>query len=1076
MQKTILYIFIFPMLSFVLKAQVSSGGQPFSFYDKKDTKLNADVPVEVMPKIDVTQLMAEDEINELNNTDTTGMRFGAEIPVAIDLNSKGLWETLENGDRIWRLQIYAKKAYHLNLIYNNFYLPEGANLFLYNPDKTHQLGAFTSFNNKVHGKFSTGFIQGENTILELYEPAAVCGNSRLSIAKVIYAYRNLLNNENSLQKGFGDSGPCHIDINCPEGDDWQKEKKAVALVIKGNQVKCSGTMLNNQTEDCTPYFLTAHHCVPNNNFSSVNTWLFVFNYESENCGDGIDGTYEQSVSGAEYIAGFETSDFALLELSLPPPPDYEVWMSGWSALKEPANSVVAIHHPKGDVKKISFDSSPVISGDGLSNTPDTHWIVKNWDAGSTENVSSGCGFFNPDHLLVGQLHGGPASCDSLGFDSFGKFSYSWNTGLKNTLRLKDWLDPNDTGIMEIEGRFCVEESPETDVEVSYIDMPAHLCKTDSVFPVIQIKNRGTDTVFQTKIEYGIAGNIPKIYLSNDTLSYWQKKVIALPGIPTSIGSYIMEVKLNEVNQQTDPISFNNEKQKAFEVINSEASILVQIKTDNYGDETSWLVRDENKKIIFSGTGLNNNTDYEWELCVNADACYHFNILDSYGDGICCTSGTGSYQVKLSDGSIVAKGAVFGYEESTLFCIDENGEALLTTAFEEDTTIVCAGESIGFRSLSSGSNSLLWLFEGGIPDSSTQKNPFVLYPDTGKFSVKLYADNGIKTDSLIKEDYIRVLPLPEIEITTTNASAPDTEDGSVSINVLSGIAPIHYYWSNDAADEAKQLSIMAGDYLVTVEDGNGCSIFKTFSIESDIPRLIPKFSSNQTEICEGTSIAFTDESQGSPFQWNWTFEGGQPESSTEQNPVVFYPNAGNFDVQLSVTDEYGTETKIMEGYVKVGIMPQISLEIMPAILHQNNGSATAVTLAGELPLTFEWDNGETGPFAQALSTGEHSVTVTGNNSCQIIETLYIDAAFDSPLNILVYPDISKGLLNVYNNNDSGVQAIILYNTLGQIILSYQKLAYGTHEFQYSNWNLSPGIYLVEVRNEGERFVHKVLLVR
>lgn len=70
------------------------------------------------------------------------------------------------------------------------------------------------------------------------------------------------------------------------------------------------------------------------------------------------------------------------------------------------------------------------------------------------------------------------------------------------------------------------------------------------------------------------------------------------------------------------------------------------------------------------------------------------------------------------------------------------------------------------------------------------------------------------------------------------------------------------------------------------------------------------------IKEGESVHFMDNSTGNITSWNWTFEGGNPSSSTEQNPVVTYDKAGSYTVSLTVGDGTTTSTVTREAYVNV----------------------------------------------------------------------------------------------------------------------------------------------------------------
>ncbi len=82
-----------------------------------------------------------------------------------------------------------------------------------------------------------------------------------------------------------------------------------------------------------------------------------------------------------------------------------------------------------------------------------------------------------------------------------------------------------------------------------------------------------------------------------------------------------------------------------------------------------------------------------------------------------------------------------------------------------------------------------------------------------------------------------------------------------------------------------------------------------------------FAADTTVICQGDAVFFTDLSIGPVTQWNWTFEGGTPSTSTAQNPVIGYGTSGNFDVLLEVSDGIESSTLYMPEYIHVGHVPQ-----------------------------------------------------------------------------------------------------------------------------------------------------------
>ncbi|MFK7907777.1 MAG: GEVED domain-containing protein, partial [Chitinophagales bacterium] len=365
---------------------------------------------------------------------------------------------LANGDRIWRLQIHCPEARSINLTYSDFYLPKGASFYLYNPSRSKVLGAFTHYNNHASRTFATNLIEDPTSILEYYEPAAVKGKGNITIDRIVHGYRFIrsIEAEANQEKGFNDSGACNVNVNCPEGDDWQDQKKSVARMVMIGSL-CSGALINNQTQDCKPYFLTANHCTSGFSAAQMNQFIFQFNYESPNC-TNINGPTNQSVTGASLKANLAASDFALLELNSEPPPEYNVYYAGWSNSPTAAPSVTGIHHPAGDIKKICIENQPVT-------TSGNEWRVDDWDVGVTEGGSSGSPLFNPEKRIVGQLFGGSAACSGTNDnglpDFYGKFSHSWDAGGLASNELQGWLDPNNTGVVTLDRRYCDDPYCET---------------------------------------------------------------------------------------------------------------------------------------------------------------------------------------------------------------------------------------------------------------------------------------------------------------------------------------------------------------------------------------------------------------------------------------------------------------------------------------------------------------------------------------------------------------------------------------------------------------------------------------
>jgi len=331
------------------KAQISQNGTPLSWQtDKLDHTV---IPNYVMHGFNEEAMRGEDDVN--NETKEIPYRFGKNFNVDISPSNSGVWDELPNGDRIWRTSIQSVGAYSLNFVFEEFNLPEGATLFLYNSDKTQKIGAFTSENNNVDNSLATYPLPGELIFIEYYEPSAVANMGTLKVGTVTHAYRDL----DVIARGIGDSGTCNNNTICPEGNNWQNEINSVAMIVVGSNGICTGSLINNTHNDGHPYFLTADHCTG----GGVTNWVFRFNWESPSCGDNNPAESSidyQTVSGSTMLAQGGEADYALLEINNgnPIPLAYDPYYAGFDATGVNPTSQVGVHHPSGDLKKISFNN------------------------------------------------------------------------------------------------------------------------------------------------------------------------------------------------------------------------------------------------------------------------------------------------------------------------------------------------------------------------------------------------------------------------------------------------------------------------------------------------------------------------------------------------------------------------------------------------------------------------------------------------------------------------------------------------------------------------------------------------
>ncbi|MBN2681958.1 MAG: T9SS type A sorting domain-containing protein [Bacteroidales bacterium] len=146
--------------------------------------------------------------------------------------------------------------------------------------------------------------------------------------------------------------------------------------------------------------------------------------------------------------------------------------------------------------------------------------------------------------------------------------------------------------------------------------------------------------------------------------------------------------------------------------------------------------------------------------------------------------------------------------------------------------------------------------------------------------------------------------------------------------------------------------------------------------------VADFSSDITSVCDGGTVIFTDQSTNIPTSWSWTFNGGTPGTSTNQNPSVVYNTPGTYDVSLTVTNASGTNSITQTAYITVNDVPSVTASATNVTCFGgNNGTATAAPSGGTSPYTYLWNpGGQTNQTASSLIAGIYNVTVTDANTC------------------------------------------------------------------------------------------------
>ncbi|WP_353483408.1 hypothetical protein [Haliscomenobacter sp.] len=418
----------------------------------------ASISAEKLPHFSLKKTLKEDRLKP-------GNRFAAPLTVDLGFENAGSWEKSPEDQNVWRAKIQSKAALGLMLLFDDFFIPPGAILKVYHADGQ-LMSTFNGLDNQSNGKFLIGLVRGETAQLEYIEPVEAFGQGRLHLFRVDHAYHqeNLraanfdVAGKLSNELGFGASDPCNININCTEGAGFETERRGICrivVVVKEGTGVCTGNLMNNTKQDGRPLLLTAFHC--QDGFTPVyDLWRFDFNYESKTCNNPGKEPQWQTILGAKLLAGRQLSDFLLLELTNSIPQSFKAYFLGWDHQREAPTSASFIHHPLGDIKKISVDQDPLIinpsaiSWNNKVITPANFHLRMGIDKGSFKVGSSGSALLNQKKRVVGQLHGGQDTCvNPIGY--FGRLFVSWDGSDLSSGRLKDWLDPGDSQVDTLNG-------------------------------------------------------------------------------------------------------------------------------------------------------------------------------------------------------------------------------------------------------------------------------------------------------------------------------------------------------------------------------------------------------------------------------------------------------------------------------------------------------------------------------------------------------------------------------------------------------------------------------------------------
>jgi len=404
----------------------------------------------------------------------------------------------------------------------------------------------------------------------------------------------------------------------------------------------------------------------------------------------------------------------------------------------------------------------------------------------------------------------------------------------------------------------------------------------------------------------------------------------------------------------------------------EREVTIRFRFDFYPAETTWEILAEDGSVLTSGgpyPGNMANQQIDITECLPS-GCFTFKMYDAFGDGICCSSGDGYYQVLDEEGNLLAAGGKFDQEDAKEFCLSQTGE--LAVHIQKTQSIQCAGGNNGTLTAivtgASGEDEYQW--------SNGQNTPTITGLKAGSYSVTVTAGNLTETAQYQLTDPDAV----EITLIREHNQCAGERNGSINALVDGGTKPYTYQWSNGRIG-TNLSDLSAGTYRLTVTDAANCVQVATATITQ--PTALDLTVNSQDPTCSDAAngqITVSVSGGQSPYTINW--------NSGVSGSNLTNLEGGNYAV--TVTDSRGcTITETIRLTAPAPLTVQILQE--EANCEQSAKRLRAMVQGGEPPYTMEWSDGSTGLSIDQPTRASYQVSVTDANGCQTTATVQLDQA-------------------------------------------------------------------------------------
>lgn len=386
------------------------------------------------------------EVHPLLEGETYFMRSSCIIPVDIDFFEVAKSKKTKNGDIVWSLSIQSEGADKLAIAVEQCIFSPNSEICVYS--KTEGKPHFIK---KIHNskRIVVPTVMGSEMIIEYKEKKEYKNTEKNMHIHVLAYCVNLSTTHIENSRAF-----CTVDANC--NPSLLKEHRAVGMIANETGGLGTGVLLNNTNNDKQLYLLTARHVALA--ITSLPLARVEFNYKTLYCdGPANDAEDDRYIYPIESVVASDAhSDFALLKLESTSD-DNKLTYAGWYNGTDLPFVGAGLHHPldtdTGEQEPLRISTFIGSQTNTFANTfeaptgliePNKLWEVT-YEQALIKDGSSGGPLFNESNKVVGQVIGdiGGQNCSSQ-IAAYGRFDAAWNGNTPQT-RLKDWLDPNNTG-------------------------------------------------------------------------------------------------------------------------------------------------------------------------------------------------------------------------------------------------------------------------------------------------------------------------------------------------------------------------------------------------------------------------------------------------------------------------------------------------------------------------------------------------------------------------------------------------------------------------------------------------------